>query len=44
MQALRKAVVIGINAATLRHLTKFSKAGLTEMSSFSKTSISYSED
>lgn len=44
MQALRKAVVIGIDAITLGYLTKFSKAGLIEMGSFSKTSVSYSED
>lgn len=29
MEATRKAVVIGIDAATLGYLTKFSKAGLT---------------
>ncbi len=44
MQALRKAVMIGIDAATLGYLTEFSKAGITEVSSFSKTSVSYSED
>jgi len=43
-QALRKVVVIGVDAATRGYLTKFSRAGLTEISSFLKTSVSYSEN